>query len=90
MGQAGDQGSKGDEEYGREEHVGAADWTRARGGGEQLIPIEGTVVVDLLEQNRRQSPSPRSRFLVTHHPTSLCRTLTRAPAPVLRHSHGIL
>lgn len=49
MGQAGDQGSKGDEEYGRKEHVGAADWTRARGGGEQLIPIQGTVVVDLLE-----------------------------------------
>lgn len=49
MGQAGDQGSKGDEEYGRKEHVGAADWTRARGGGEQLIPIQGTVVIDLLE-----------------------------------------
>lgn len=61
MGQAGDQGSKGDEEYSRKEHVGAADWTRARGGGEQLIPIQGTVVVDL-EQNRCQTPSGRSRI----------------------------
>lgn len=48
MRQAGDQGSEGDEEYGRKEHMGAADWTRARVGGE-LIPIQGTAVVDLLE-----------------------------------------
>lgn len=29
--------------------MGAADWTRACVGGKQLIPIQGTVVVDLLE-----------------------------------------
>lgn len=49
MGQAGDQGSEGDEENGRKEHMGAADWTGARVGGEQLVPLQGTVVVDLLE-----------------------------------------
>lgn len=80
MGQAGDQSSKGDEEYGRKEHMGAADWTRARGGGEQLIPIQGTVVEDLLETFGTEQTSDSQRqeheFLLTHHPTSLYRTPT--------------
>lgn len=61
MGQAGHQGSKGDEEYGRKEHMGAADWTRARVSGEQLIPIQGTVVVDLLEMFGTKQTSDSQR-----------------------------
>lgn len=51
MGQAGYQGSKGDKEYGRKEHVGAAEWTGSCLGRGQPVPTrdQGTVLVDLLE-----------------------------------------
>lgn len=51
MTQAGHQGSEGDEEDGREEHVGAAEGTGACLGRGQPIGSRdlGTVPVDLLE-----------------------------------------
>lgn len=51
MTQAGHQGSEGDEEDGREEHVGAAEGTGARLGRGQPVTGRdlGAVSVDLLE-----------------------------------------
>lgn len=96
MGQAGYQGSKGDEEYGRKEHVGAAERTGACLGGGQPVPSrdQGTVLVDLLEtfgKNKRKSPKAKSRvFSDAPDHTTFCRRLTRASAPILRHGRGIL
>lgn len=62
MTQAGHQGSEGDEEDDREEHVGAAEWTGASlGRGQPTTSRDlGTVPVDLLEtfENKQTCKTP--------------------------------